>query len=46
MPDEMFEKVKKENENETGTKGETRVSSAVVSTNSSSTSKRGGLSHR
>lgn len=44
MPDEVFEKVKKESEIETNTTAEIPV--PVISSSSSSSSKRGRLSHR
>jgi hypothetical protein len=44
MPDEVFEKVKKETENETNIKPEINV--PVINQNITITNKRGRLSHR
>jgi hypothetical protein len=45
MPDDVFEKVKKETENITSTKGEINVP-VMIQINNSNTNKRGRLSHR
>ncbi len=46
MPDEVFEKVKKETENETIIKPEINLPVINQNNNNNSSSKRGRLSHR
>ena len=46
MPDEVFEKVKKETENETNVKPEIIVPVISQANNNNNSNKRGRLSHR